>query len=162
MLCLLFCSHRLGAHSVFLVVAAWGLVCVRLLLHCWSALGGWLSVLGLTFRGFLPLFALLLLFPLFRIFVTRMATKAKAIRNLILVNSIVAHACEIPYFAPPVDFNEAHACAQPVYNYDVFLGAGELLRRLVFSCVCAGLVPVAPAVGAVLAYLRLVHWWHAL
>ena len=38
---------------------------------------------------------------------------------------------------------------------------GELPRRLVFSCVCAGLVHVAPAVGAVLAYLRLVHWWHA-
>ena len=33
---------------------------------------------------------------------------------------------------------------------DVFLGAGELPRRLVFSCVCAGMVPVAPAVGAVL------------
>ena len=33
---------------------------------------------------------------------------------------------------------------------DVFLRAGELPRRLVFSCVCAGMVPVAPAVGAVL------------
>ena len=33
---------------------------------------------------------------------------------------------------------------------DVFLGAGELPRRLVFSCVCAGMVPVAPVVGAVL------------
>ena len=44
---------------------------------------------------------------------------------------------------------------------DVLSGAGELPRHLVFSCVCAGLVPVAPAVGAVLAYLRLVHWWHA-
>ena len=33
---------------------------------------------------------------------------------------------------------------------DVFLGAGELPRRLVFSCVCAGMVPVAPAVIAVL------------
>ena len=33
--------------------------------------------------------------------------------------------------------------------------------RLVFSCVRAGLVPVAPAVGAVLAHLRLAHWWHA-
>ena len=33
---------------------------------------------------------------------------------------------------------------------DVFLGAGEWPRRLVFSCVCAGMVPVAPAVGAVL------------
>ena len=32
----------------------------------------------------------------------------------------------------------------------VFLGAGELPRRLVFSCVCAGMVPVAPSVGAVL------------
>ena len=38
-------------------------------------------------------------------------------------------------------------------------GAGKLPRRLVFSYVCAGLVPVAPAVGIVLAYLRLVHWW---
>ena len=28
--------------------------------------------------------------------------------------------------------------------------AGELPRRLVFSCMCAGMVPVAPAVGAVL------------
>ena len=47
----------------------------------------------------------------------------------------------------------------------VLSGAGELPRRLVFSCVCAGLVPVAPAVGTVLgtvlACLRLVHWWHA-
>ena len=33
---------------------------------------------------------------------------------------------------------------------DVFLGAGELPLRLVFSCVYAGMVPVAPAVGAVL------------
>ena len=32
----------------------------------------------------------------------------------------------------------------------VFLGAGELPRRLVYSCVCAGMVTVAPAVGAVL------------
>ena len=40
-------------------------------------------------------------------------------------------------------------------------GAGELPQRLVLSCVCAGMVPVAPAVGAVLAYLRLAHWWHA-
>ena len=30
----------------------------------------------------------------------------------------------------------------------VFLGAGELPRCLVFSCVCAGMVPVAPAVCA--------------
>ena len=30
-----------------------------------------------------------------------------------------------------------------------------------FSSVCAGPVPVAPAVGAVLAYLRLPQWWHA-
>ena len=33
---------------------------------------------------------------------------------------------------------------------DVFLSTGELPRRLVFSCVCAGMVPVAPAVGAML------------
>ena len=44
---------------------------------------------------------------------------------------------------------------------DVFSGAGELPWRLVFSCVCAGMVPFAPAVGVVLAFLRLVHWWHA-
>ena len=44
---------------------------------------------------------------------------------------------------------------------DVLLGAEELPRCLVFRRVCAGLVPVAPAVGAVLAYLRLAHWWHA-
>ena len=44
---------------------------------------------------------------------------------------------------------------------DVLSGAGELPRRLVFSCVCAGMVPVAPAVGAVLVYLRLAHGWHA-
>ena len=44
---------------------------------------------------------------------------------------------------------------------DVLSGAGESPRRLVFSCVCAGLLPVVPAVGAVLAYLRLAHWWHA-
>ena len=44
---------------------------------------------------------------------------------------------------------------------DVLSGAGELPWRLVFSCLCAGLVPVVPVVGAVLAYLRLLHWWHA-
>ena len=44
---------------------------------------------------------------------------------------------------------------------DVLAGAGESPRCLVFSCVCAGMVPVAPAVGAVLAYLRLAHCWHA-
>ena len=43
---------------------------------------------------------------------------------------------------------------------DVLSGAEELPRRLALSCVCAGLVPVAPAVGAVLAYLRLAQWWH--
>ena len=44
---------------------------------------------------------------------------------------------------------------------DVLSGAGELPRRFVLSYVCARLVPVAPAAGAVLAYLRLAHWWHA-
>ena len=44
---------------------------------------------------------------------------------------------------------------------EVLSGTGELPRRLAFSCVCAGPTPVAPAVGAVLAYLRLAHWWHA-
>ena len=51
-------------------LAAWGLVCVLLFLHCWSALVGWLSVLECAFWGFLPLFALLHLFPVFRLFVT--------------------------------------------------------------------------------------------
>ena len=55
----------------------------------------------------------------------------------------------------------ARPCAPALQCLDVLSGAGELPRRLVFSCVCAGLVPVAPAVGAVLAYLRLVLWWHA-
>ena len=36
----------------------------------------------------------------------------------------------------------------------MFLGAGELPRRVVFSCVCAGMVPVEPAVGAVLVCAR--------
>ena len=49
---------------------AWGHVCVLLFLHRWSALVGWLSVLECTFWGFLPLFALLHLFPLFHLFVT--------------------------------------------------------------------------------------------
>ena len=48
----------------------WGLVCVLLLLHRCSALVGWLSVLECAFWGFLPLFALLHLFPQFRLFVT--------------------------------------------------------------------------------------------
>ena len=34
--------------------------------------------------------------------------------------------------------------------------SGGLPRRLNFNCVCAGQGPVAPAVGAVLAYLCLV------
>ena len=55
----------------------------------------------------------------------------------------------------------ARPSASALQCLDVLLGAGELPPRLVFSCVCAGLVPVAPAVGAVLAYLRLAHWWHA-
>ena len=38
-------------------------------------------------------------------------------------------------------------------------GAGELPRRLAFSCVCAGLVPLAP-MGAELPYLRMAQWWH--
>ena len=44
----------------------------------------------------------------------------------------------------------ARPCAPALPCLAVFLGAGELPRRLVFSCVCAGMVPVAPAVGAVL------------
>ena len=43
---------------------------------------------------------------------------------------------------------------------DVLLGAGELPRRLAFSCVCAELVPVALAVGAVPLCLCLVPRWH--
>ena len=44
----------------------------------------------------------------------------------------------------------ARPCAPALPCLAVFLGAGELPRRLVFSCVCAGMVPVAPTVGAVL------------
>ena len=44
---------------------------VLLFLRCWSALVGWLSVLECAFRGFLPLFVLLHLLPLFRLFVTK-------------------------------------------------------------------------------------------
>ena len=44
----------------------------------------------------------------------------------------------------------ARPCAPALPCLAVFLGAGELPRRLVFSCMCAGMVPVAPAVGAVL------------
>ena len=54
----------------------------------------------------------------------------------------------------------ARPSAPALQCLDVLSGAGELPRRLVFSCVCAGLVPVAPAVAAVLAYLRLAHWWN--
>ena len=53
-------------------LAAWGLFFVLLFLHRWSALVGWLSVLECALWGFLPLFALLHLFPLFRLFVTRL------------------------------------------------------------------------------------------
>ena len=44
---------------------------------------------------------------------------------------------------------------------DSLSGAGELPRRLVFSCVCTGLVPIAPVVAAVVISLRLLYWWHA-
>ena len=37
-------------------------------------------------------------------------------------------------------------------------GRRGVAPALVFSCMCAGMVPVAPAVGAVQAYPRLVHW----
>ena len=46
---------------------AWGVVCVLLFLHRWSALVGWLSVLECALWGFLPLFTLLHLFPLSRL-----------------------------------------------------------------------------------------------
>ena len=55
----------------------------------------------------------------------------------------------------------AKPSASALQCLDVLSGAVELPRRLAFSCVCAGPVPVAPAVGAVLAYLRLAYWWHA-
>ena len=51
--------------------AVWGLVSVLPFLCCWSALVGGLSVLECAFWGFLLLFALLHLFPLLRLFVTR-------------------------------------------------------------------------------------------
>ena len=61
-----------------------------------------------------------------------------------------------------VEFYENKKTGAPALQcLDVLSGAGELPWRLVLSCVCAGLVPLAPAVGAVLAYLRLAHWWHA-
>ena len=43
---------------------------------------------------------------------------------------------------------------------DVLSGAGRLPRCLAFSRVRAGPVPVAPALGTVLAYLRLAQLWH--
>ena len=49
----------------------------------------------------------------------------------------------------------------PLQCLDSLSDAGELPQRLVFSCVCAGMLPVAPSAGAVLAYLRLAHWWDA-
>ena len=51
---------------------------------------------------------------------------------------------------------QSETTAPALQCLDVLSGAGELPRRLVFSCVCTGQVPVAPAEGAVLAYLRLV------
>ena len=42
----------------------------------------------------------------------------------------------------------------------MILGAGGLPRRLNFSCMYAGQVPVVPEEGAVLAHLYLVPWWH--
>ena len=49
-------------------------------------------------------------------------------------------------------------------KFESHAGAGSF-RRLRggcgrFSCVCALPVPVAPAAGAVLAYLRLAKWGH--
>ena len=70
-------------------------------------------------------------------------------------------ACSSPQALGPVVLGVQAWPGLALQCLDVLSGAGELLRRLVFSCVCAGLVPVAPTVGAVLAYLRLVHWWHA-
>ena len=55
----------------------------------------------------------------------------------------------------------ARPSAPALQCLNVLSGAAELPWRLVFSYMCAGMVPVAPAVGAVLAYLRLAHWWHA-
>ena len=51
--------------------AVWGLVRVLPFLCCWSALEGRISILECAFWGFLLLFALLHLFPLLRLFVTR-------------------------------------------------------------------------------------------
>ena len=51
---------------------------------------------------------------------------------------------------------QSETTAPALQCLDVLSGAGELPRRFGFSCVCAGLVPVAPAVGAVLRYLCLV------
>ena len=69
--CVCSCYNRLGRIRCSLSwLTAWGLVCVLLFLHCWSPLVGWLSVLQCAFWAFLLLFALLHLFPLFRLFVT--------------------------------------------------------------------------------------------
>ena len=43
----------------------------------------------------------------------------------------------------------ARPSAPALQCLEVLSGAGELPRRLGFSCVCAGMVPVAPVVGAV-------------
>ena len=50
----------------------------------------------------------------------------------------------------PIQFQSsglARRCAPALPCLAVFLGAGELPRRLIFSCVCAGMLPVAPAVA---------------
>ena len=92
---------------------------------------------------------------------------------------VPATACSPPQALRPVAWRCAHArvclhfclcITKPMFGvlvwpvlarqrFSVSSGDGELPRHLAFICVCAGLVPVAPAVGAVLAYLRLAHWW---
>ena len=88
MLCVFLCSHRLSAHSVSWL-AAWGVVCVLLFLHRWSALVGWLSVLECAFWGFLPMFTLLHLFPLSRLSVTHLLARAAGCQ--------VSQGAEVPY-----------------------------------------------------------------
>ena len=62
---------RTGVRFVLLWLAAWGLASLIPFLCFWSALMDRISVLECAFWGFLLLFALLHLFPLLRLFVTR-------------------------------------------------------------------------------------------
>ena len=71
MLSVLVCSRRLSAHSVFLVAAGCLGPCLCAPVLALLVLArGLVFVLECAVWGFLPLFVLLHLFPLFRVFVT--------------------------------------------------------------------------------------------